>query len=102
MSVRYPRYVMKENYRINGKDLSGAVVMDMGDCTAAGTKKVRGKKGPTKKQLTHKLFKFEFKKDLRDRGLSYDLLTFVMDNNHVPWFMVPQDEYNASKDKDKK
>jgi len=74
------------NYRVNGIDLTGLILMDMGPCTGNGAKATL----PNDK--THRKFKFEQVKAARAIGVPKHFYELTIADNHISLFLTKQEE----------
>lgn len=73
-------------FAVNGIDLKGQVLMDMGPCTMSGTK------ARLKSDQTHRKFKFENLKEARSIGVPKHFYELTIAENHVSLFLTKQEE----------
>ena len=74
------------DYRVNGVDLKGQVLVDMGACTHSGA---RATKSGDK---THRKFKFEQVKEARSIGVQKHFYELTLAEIHVSAFLTKQEE----------
>lgn len=74
------------NFKVNGIDLRGQVLMDMGQCTGSGNKATQ------KRDKTHRKFKFEQLKEARSIGVPKDFYELIIAEDHVSFFLTKQEE----------
>jgi len=86
MSRKRDRYVVTGDYRVNGIDLKGQVLVDLGACTHSGTSST--KEGDE----TYRKFRFEQVKEARLIGVPKHFYELTLAEDHVPAFLTKQEE----------